>query len=61
MIKLMDETQNFYGKNGSAFLVKCPSCHLENYLPNVPTGQCSWCGWSEEVEAKSETYIKSEV
>ena len=53
MINLLDEKENFYGKDKKPFLVRCPSCHLENYLPNVATGQCSWCGWSEEAEEKA--------
>ena len=58
MIKLLDESANFYGKNGNPFLVRCPSCHQENYGPNVVTGICTWCGWSEEVEANAETINK---
>lgn len=54
MIRLEDEPANFRG-NSCVFLVRCPSCHLENYGPNVATGICTWCGWSEEIEKNSPT------
>ena len=59
MIKFEECKENFRGNSGN-FLVRCPSCMLENYGPNVVTGTCTWCGWSEEVEKLAET-IKPEV
>lgn len=32
------------------FLVRCPKCSKENYLPAVATGQCAWCGYMAQEE-----------
>lgn len=29
---------------GQIFLVRCPKCQRENYIPNVASGICTWCG-----------------
>jgi hypothetical protein len=37
--------------NGQLYLVRCFACSpdgRENYLSNVATGQCTWCGWYED-------------
>lgn len=31
--------------DGTILLVRCPKYLRENYLPNVRTGICSWCGY----------------
>lgn len=31
--------------DGQLFLVRCPKCGRENYLPAVATGQCVFCGY----------------
>lgn len=28
---------------GNICLLRCPNCERENYAPNVPSGQCTWC------------------
>lgn len=47
---------NFRDSKGNLYLVRCYVCEpergRENYGPAVSTGNCAWCGWSEEVEAK---------
>lgn len=27
------------------YLIRCPKCGRENYLPAVATGICVWCGY----------------
>lgn len=39
---------NFYDDDGKPYLVRCPKCHRENYLPAVASGQCVWCGYKAE-------------
>ena len=41
---------NFRGINGQLYLVRCPKCLQENYLPAVASGQCAHCGWKEADE-----------
>jgi hypothetical protein len=48
MVKLEDERINFRDEDGQAFVVRCPKCHLENHACYVATGECAWCGWSDE-------------
>ena len=45
--KLEDCRANFRGKDGAAFVVRCPSCRRENWAMAVASGQCAWCGWTE--------------
>lgn len=44
--KELNKLGNFRDKK-KLFLVRCPACEKENYLPAVATGICSWCGWRE--------------
>jgi ribosomal protein L37E len=47
--------KNFIDKNGKLFLVHCPKCKCENYLPAVATGKCAWCGFdANKVDEKKE-------
>jgi ribosomal protein L37E len=39
---------NFYGKDGTPFLVRCPECCRENYAFSVASGQCAWCSYQAE-------------
>ncbi|MFA6235615.1 MAG: hypothetical protein WC824_15710 [Bacteroidota bacterium] len=41
-----DHPGNFV-KNGKLYLVRCPSCGLENYAPAVASGTCAFCGWGD--------------
>lgn len=40
---------NFKGKEGKWFLVRCFECGgkigQENYIPDVASGICAWCGY----------------
>lgn len=36
------------------YLVRCPSCKMENYAMAVYDGICAWCGWPDKVEEKKE-------
>ena len=47
-IKLEDCRENFRGKDGEPFLVRCPKCGRENYSAAVASGQCCFCGWKED-------------
>ena len=35
----------FKGKDDKLYLVRCPFCGRENYIPAVASGQCAWCGY----------------
>ena len=48
----MDE--NFVGKDGKIYLVRCPKCGRENYAPNVSSGICTWCGFDANKEAQND-------
>ena len=43
---MMNPKYGFIDKNGNMFLQYCPKCGRENYLMNVPSGVCSWCGYN---------------
>lgn len=53
--KELDESNNrppnFRTLGGKLYLLRCYVCDpiygLENRLPNVSTGICAWCGWSD--------------
>jgi len=32
-----------FKEDGKLYLVRCPKCEKENYLPAVASGQCCWC------------------
>lgn len=44
------KNENFYDKDGNFFLVQCPKCKKENYITNVKTGICAWCGYDGNKE-----------
>ena len=44
---MMNPKYGFIDKNGNVFLQYCPKCGRENYLMNVPSGVCSWCGYND--------------
>lgn len=46
------ERDNFYGKHGDPFLVRCPACHRENWSMAVAGGTCAWCGWKAPRQAR---------
>lgn len=54
MKHINDRHPNFYD-NEEFFLVKCFNCGLENYAPNIASGTCSFCGWSEKDQQKNIT------
>ena len=33
-----------FTEDGKYFMVYCPKCLRENYVPAVATGICAWCG-----------------
>jgi ssDNA-binding Zn-finger/Zn-ribbon topoisomerase 1 len=39
---------NFYGDDGKFYMVRCPKCKRENWLPAVADGRCAWCGYKGE-------------
>ena len=38
------------------YMVRCPKCDAENYMPNVASGICTWCDW----DANKDNYYKEE-
>jgi len=49
---------NFADADGRVYLVRCPECRRENYIPAVAIGRCAWCGYDankdqHETEAES--------
>ena len=36
--------------DGQLALVRCPKCSRENYIMNVLSGQCTWCGYKAKEE-----------
>lgn len=45
----VEEKQMFY-------MIRCPKCNMENYLPDVATGICTWC----EYDVNKDEYHKGE-
>lgn len=41
-------------ETGDFFMVRCPKCKLENWLPAVATGICAHCGWKPKRLTPSE-------
>lgn len=33
-------------------LMRCPLCERENYMMNVLSGQCTWCGFNTKSASK---------
>ena len=54
MSTINDRPPNFRGADGELFLVRCFHCDpvrgRENWAPVVTTGECAWCGWTEDDE-----------
>jgi len=47
-------------KEGRLFMVRCPKCHMENWLPAVATGHCAWCGYkATEKDLKTKKELKN--
>ena len=42
----MERSYAFRANDGHLFLVRCPSCDLENHVMSVSSGQCAWCGYT---------------
>lgn len=38
----------FRGGDGRLYLIRCPKCGGENYIPSVASGQCAWCGYKAD-------------
>ena len=36
-------------ENGKIGLIKCPMCLQENYVLNIPSGVCTWCGFMANI------------
>jgi len=57
-MSIQDKGDNFRGKDGRLFLVRCYSCGgewgRENWGPVVAQGKCAWCGWEEEEEGEGD-------
>ncbi len=49
---------NFRDDAGQLFLIRCPACFAENYMPAVATGKCAWCGWHEKLKDEIESSKK---
>lgn len=59
---IQDRSPNFRSETGALFLVRCFVCDLkrgvENYSPDVATGVCAWCGWSENKPSEDKNGLK---
>lgn len=42
-------------QDGELWMHRCPKCRRENYILNVTTGRCTWCGYNanEDYPVKS--------
>ena len=40
----------FTDGEGAKYLVRCPHCHKENWLPAVASGRWVWCGYNANEE-----------
>lgn len=40
----------FRDEDGGICLSRCPKCHRENYILNVLSGRCTWCGYDANVD-----------
>lgn len=45
---------NFIGKDGRLYMVYCPKCKRENWIPAVASGQCAWCGYTKTQKESEE-------
>lgn len=55
---------DYYPLSGEIHLRRCPLCNRENYILNISTGVCTWCGYiaSEDENLKQElTNIQSKI
>ena len=39
-----------YQKDNRIGLIRCPACERENYMLNVSTGICTWCGFNANTD-----------
>ena len=45
----------YYPKTNELLLLRCPKCGKENYVMNVLSGICTWCGYdAHELMPKDE-------
>lgn len=44
----MKRGEVFKGEDGKLYLVRCPKCGRENYLPAVASGKCACCGYKAQ-------------
>lgn len=62
---IQDRPPNFRDDEGRLYLVRCfvcdPDVGRENYVLAVATGQCAFCGWSEQGEGQDETAARPTV
>lgn len=42
--------EDIFMEDGQVFLVRCPKCKRENYIPAVATGVCAWCGHDANID-----------
>ena len=49
-----DKGFGYVDKNGKICMERCFDCGKENYMMNIPTGYCTWCGFNanEKVEVE---------
>lgn len=52
----MPSPDNSFISEGKVFLVNCPKCHTENYMPAVIDGICVWCNYDAN---KDEEYKRT--
>lgn len=54
-----DRPPNFRNNDGQLYLKRCfacePDCGRENWAMAVASGQCCWCGWTEEASGADPT------
>lgn len=55
-----DRPPNFRNKDGRLMIIRCFACPdagpygKENWGPAVATGECAWCGFRDEKDAKND-------
>lgn len=48
---------DYYPHSNELHLVRCPKCNRENYMLNVRSGVCTWCGYN----ANNDDELKQEL
>ena len=46
MAQAEKELEENFESEGRTYLVRCPKCGRENWVPAVSSGTCAWCGYS---------------